>query len=222
MGKVCVVFSCAHTRPEVSNERFDWLGRFLYDLKPDMVFDLGDGADMASLNSYDKGKPQAIVAQNYEADINAYNDSQERLRYQFRHHRKGKPTWIGFEGNHEHRIQTAISNDPRLEGPKYGISFGHLQTNRWFDEYHRYKNAAPAIATYDGIDYAHYFTPGNSGRAIAGTHHAYSLLQHRSTSSTCGHSHLRHLAFKDGVRSRGLIGAVVGCFKGADLSLIHI
>ena len=218
MSKTVVVFSCAHASPDAGNERFDWLGKFIYDLKPNMVIDLGDGADMSSLNSYDKGKPQAIVAQNYEADINVYNDSQERLRHQFRYHRKGKPMWVGFEGNHEHRIQTAISHDPRLEGSKYGISFSHLQTNRWFDEYHSYKNSAPSIANYDGVDYAHYFAPGNSGRAAAGTHHAYGLLNARNVSSTCGHSHIRNIAFKDGARSPGLISTVVGCYKGKEES----
>tara|TARA_R110000850_G_scaffold59698_4_gene137702 strand:- start:157 stop:930 length:774 start_codon:yes stop_codon:yes gene_type:complete len=218
MSKTVVVFSCAHASPDAGNERFDWLGKFIYDLKPNMVIDLGDGADMSSLNSYDKGKPQAIVAQNYEADINVYNDSQERLRHQFRYHRKGKPMWVGFEGNHEHRIQTAISHDPRLEGSKYGISFSHLQTNRWFDEYHPYKNSAPSIANYDGVDYAHYFAPGNSGRAAAGTHHAYGLLNARNVSSTCGHSHIRNIAFKDGARSPGLISTVVGCYKGKEES----
>jgi len=217
-SKVTLVFSCAHADPSASNERFDWLGKFIYDLKPDMVIDLGDGADMRSLNMYDKGKPTAIIAQNYEADIDVYNDSQERLRHQYRYHRKGKPTWIGFEGNHEHRIETALSSDPRLEGSKYGISFSHLQTDKYFNEYHRYANSAPAIANYDGVDYAHYFASGNSGRALSGIHHAYGLLQARNVSSTCGHSHLRSMYFKDGVRSSGIIASVVGCYKGKEES----
>ena len=64
MTKDILVFSCAHTAPEVSNERFDWLGHYIADVKPDMVIDLGDGADMCSLNSFDS-TPQAIVMQNY-------------------------------------------------------------------------------------------------------------------------------------------------------------
>ena len=82
--RTVVVFSCAHSDPGVNNERFDWLGRFLYDLKPDMVIDLGDGADLRSLNTYDTRYPQAIVSQNYEKDIDTYNDAQERLRHPFK------------------------------------------------------------------------------------------------------------------------------------------
>ena len=86
MGKTAVVWSCAHASPEVSNERFDWLGGLIYDVKPDYCVDLGDGADMKSLNSYDTRKPEAVVSQNYERDIDSYNESQELLRYRFKQH----------------------------------------------------------------------------------------------------------------------------------------
>lgn len=218
MGKTAVVFTCAHADPSVDNKRFELLGKFLYDLKPDYVVDLGDGADMRSLNSYDERYPRAIVTQNYEEDINCYNDAQEKIRHPFRFHKRKKPFFIGFEGNHEYRIKKAIAHDPRLEGQKYGISFSHLQTDKYFDEYHEYSNGAPSVADYDGVSYAHYFASGNYGRAISGIHHAYSLLQHRSHSSTCGHSHMRSLYFKDGSHPSGIIGLVAGCFKGSEES----
>ena len=216
MSRTTVVLTCSHVTPEVSNERFDWLAKFLYDLKPDMVIDLGDGADMKSLNSYDTRYPQQIVNQSYEADIESYNEAQDKLRHPFRHHKRKRPFWVGLEGNHEHRIKTALAHDPRLEGAKHGISFSHLQTDKWFDEYHEYKNSAPAIADYDGVSYAHYFSSGNFGTATSGLHHAYTLLQNRNHSSTCGHSHKRSIYFKDGAHPTGIIGLVAGCFKGAE------
>ena len=48
MPKDILVFSCAHTDPSVGNERFDWLGQYIADVKPDVVVDLGDGADMVA------------------------------------------------------------------------------------------------------------------------------------------------------------------------------
>lgn len=210
-AKDIVVFSCAHSDPEHSNIRFDWLGQYLYDTRPDMVIDLGDGADMKSLNSYDSRYPQALVAKNYERDINVYNDSQERLRQPFKKNRKKKPTWIGFEGNHENRIKKYLSEHPSMEGSKHGVSFGHLQTSKWFDEYHEYKNSGPAIARYNGVDFAHFFSSGNFGSATSGLHHAYTVINNRHNSSVCGHSHKRNVYFKDGADS---IGMVVGCYKG--------
>ena len=217
-GKTVVVFSCAHTAPSVPNTRFDWLGSFLYDLKPDMVIDLGDGADMRSLNTYDERYPKEIVSQNYERDINSYNDAQERLRFKFRQSKKKRPFWVGFEGNHEHRIKKAIAHNPRIEGENYGVSFSHLQTDHWFDEYHEYENSAPAIADYDGVSYAHFIGSGNYGTAISGLHHAYSLIQHRNHSTTVGHSHKRSIYFKDSAHPFPVLGLVVGCFKGAEES----
>tara|TARA_R100000951_G_scaffold108976_1_gene105649 strand:+ start:25954 stop:26730 length:777 start_codon:yes stop_codon:yes gene_type:complete len=214
MSKDILVFSCAHTDPSVGNERFDWLGNFIADLKPDIVVDLGDGADMASLNSYDTRYPKAVVMQNYGDDINHYNDAQERLRHPYKRLKKKKLKWVGFEGNHEHRIKKAISEDPRSEdrtGQGYGVSFKHLQTDYWFDEYHEYENAGPGIANYCGVDFAHYFSSGNYGSATSGIHHAYSVINNRHNSSICGHSHKRDVYFKD---NAGSIGLVVGCYKG--------
>ena len=127
-NKTAVILTCGHADPSVENDRFSWLGEFLYDIKPDYVVDLGDGADMRSLNSFDTRYPEAIVSQSYEKDIEAYNDSMERLRWKFRHHKRKRPYFIGFEGNHENRLKKAIAHDPRLEGAKFGISFKHLQT----------------------------------------------------------------------------------------------
>ncbi len=210
-SKDILVFSCAHADPSYSNDRATWLGKYLYDTKPDMVIDLGDGADMKSLNSYDSRYPQALVAQNYEKDIDSYNDFQERLREPFKKNKKKKPEWIGFEGNHENRIKKYLAEHPRMEGQKHGVSFGHLQTKAWFDEYHEYEHGGPSIARYNGTDFAHFFSSGNFGTATSGIHHAYTVINNRHNSSVCGHSHKRDVYFKDGA---GSIGMVVGCFKG--------
>ncbi len=216
VGSTAVVFSCGHTDPDVSNERFDWLGELIYDVRPDYVIDLGDGADMRSLNSYDTRYPEAIVSQSYQDDIEHYNEAMSRLREKPSVRKYKRPFWVGFEGNHENRIKTAVKHDPRVEGERYGVSFKHLQTDHWFDEYHEYTNSAPTIHNYDGVDYAHYVGAGNFGRAISGVHHAYGLLQKRYRSCTVGHSHKRDLYFKDDVGSNGAIGAVIGCYKGAE------
>ena len=218
MGKTAVVYSCSHADPSVSNERFDWLGEFLYDIRPDYVVDLGDGADMKSLNSYDTRYPQAIVSQSYEKDIKVYNDSMERIRRPFKKAKRKRPKFFGFEGNHEHRIKKAIQHDPRLEGSNYGISFGHLQTDYWFDEYHEYNNSAPALADYDGILYGHYVSSGNYGSAMATKHHGYSLVEKLACSATVGHSHKFNYYHKADARPSPLNGLVVGCFKGAEES----
>lgn len=213
MPKTAIVFSCAHSDPSTSNERFDWLGELIYEVNPNYVIDLGDGADMRSLNTFDGRYPEAIVSQSYQSDIEHYNEAMDRLRRKPSTRKYKRSAWFGFEGNHENRIKKALKHDPRVEGEKYGVSFKHLQTDHWFDEYHEYHNSAPAIADYDGVSYAHFFSSGNYGTAMSGLHHANSMLAHRYKSSTCGHSHKRDVKFKD---AAGAIGMVVGCFKGAE------
>lgn len=216
MAKTAIVFSCAHADPSTSNERFDWLGELIYDINPNYIVDLGDGADMRSLNTFDTRYPQKVVSQSYEKDIETYNEAMDRMRIPSRARKYKRPSWFGFEGNHEYRIKKAIEHDPRTEGQRYGLSFSHLQTDYWFDEYHEYKNGAPSIADYDGVSYAHFFSSGNFGSAMSGLHHANSLLSNRNHSSTCGHSHKRDLKFKDGAHPNGIIGLVAGCYKGSD------
>jgi hypothetical protein len=216
MGKTAVVWTCSHADAGVSNERFSWLGDLIEDIKPDYCIDLGDGADMRSLNSYDTRYPQALVAQSYQADIESYNEAQDRIWGRYSLKKKKRPFRIGLCGNHEERINKAIAIDPRIEGDKFGISFSHLQTDHWFDEYYPYKNGGPDIVVVDGVSYTHFFSSGNYGTAMSGLHHAYGLVQARHSSSVCGHSHKRSLYFKDDAYPHPSIGLVAGCFKGKD------
>ena len=188
----------------------------MYDLKPDYVVDLGDGADMRSLNTFDTRYPEAIVSQSYEADIEHYNDAQERIRWKFRHHRRKRPAYIGFEGNHENRIKKAIKHDPqdlKARSTAYLLTIYRRTDGSTSTTSMNY--SAPAIADYDGVSYAHFFSSGNFGSAMSGMHHANALLAHRHHSSTCGHSHKRDLKFKDASHPNGVIGLVAGCYKGA-------
>lgn len=216
MTKTAVVWTCAHADPNTSNERFSWLGDLIEDIKPDYVVDLGDGADIRSLNTYDTRYPQSIVAQNYEKDIESYNDSMSRLWDRYKLSKRKRPFRIGFEGNHENRIKKALAHDPRLEGQKYGISFGHLQTDHWFDEYHEYTNSAPALVDYDGVVYGHYVASGNFGSALSTKHHGYSLTEKLACSVTVGHSHKFSYHYKGDAKPQPIHGLVAGCFKGKD------
>jgi len=214
LSKTAIIWTCAHATPEYGNERFDWLGNLIHDIRPDYTVDLGDGADMKSLNSYDTRYPQALVSQSYQRDIEHYNEAMDRIWSRFRVSKRKRPFRFGLEGNHENRIKKAIAHDPRIEGDKYGVSFSHLNTDMWFDEYHEYANSAPAIFDVDRVSYSHYFSSGNYGTATSGTHHAYTILQNRNHSSTCGHSHKRSVYFKDDAHPSGIVGLVAGCFKG--------
>lgn len=213
MSKTAIVFTCAHSDPRSSNARADLLGNLIYDVRPDYVVDLGDTADLSSLSSHDTSKPSTLVLSNYERDIDHYNDFQERMRHRVKKNKVKRPAYFGHEGNHENRIKRALDNDPRLQGNRLGVSFKHLQTSKWYDEYHEYSNSGPSISEYDGVHYAHFVSSGNYGSAMSSIHHGYNLVQKLHKSTTVGHSHKRSLYFND---HAGSIGLVAGCFKGRD------
>lgn len=198
-----------HAKPSEDLSRFDLLNKFIKDLKPDVVINIGDAADMFSLNSFDKGKGSFHGA-SYEADINCAVESFDRtfLRAPSSVHK------VFCVGNHEHRITRAIEQAPEMQGDKFGISMGHLQLGSYFDEVVEYEGAAPGTIDIDGVVYAHYLTAGAMGRPISGDNHGRALLLKGHQSATVGHSHF--LDYSTHVTSSGkrLHGLVCGSFKG--------
>jgi hypothetical protein len=199
----------SHAHPDFSNKRFDWLGKLILDLKPDVVIQIGDLADMPSLCSYDKGK-KGFSGQRYHRDIDAANDALDRILHPTRQAKKKLPRLIALEGSHEKRIKTAISLDEvQLDGTisPYDIQF---KEQGW--EYVEYRGTTPGVTEVDGVAYAHYFTSGVMGRAIGGVSPAYQLLQKQYRSCTQGHIHVSDWCVRTDAIGRHIMGCVVGCY----------
>ena len=189
MSKTHLILPDSHSHPDYSNERYDYIGKLILDLKPDVLVNIGDTADMASLSAYDKGKA-SFHGRNYEKDIVAHLDAQERMFSPIVKAKKKRPYSVILEGNHEHRIKRVLDFEPHLEGIKYGISFKDLEFDRYYSDVVEYSGGNPGEITIDGCTYAHYFVSGISGRPLQSVHHAQALTMKRFNSSTCGHSHL--------------------------------
>lgn len=99
MSKTVLVLPDQHAHPDFNNDRADWAGQLLADLKPDVLVNIGDAADMASLSNFDKGKASFISA-NYQKDIEAHLDFQERLFDPIRKSKRKQPYKVFLEGNH--------------------------------------------------------------------------------------------------------------------------
>ncbi len=71
-----------------------------------------------------------------------------------------RPTYYLNEGNHEHRIHTALDLDNTLVG---ALSYGDLQFDKYWDRVCWYSGATPGVLTLPGtgIIASHYFTQGN-------------------------------------------------------------
>ena len=197
-----------HAHPDFSNKRYELLGKLIVDIKPDKVICLGDFADMPSLCFYDKGTA-GFEGRRYKDDVLSTIDAQEKMMMPIRKAKKRKPKMYMLEGNHEHRINRAISTDAtKLDGV---ISLDDLRYKKFGWEFIPYRGSTPGIKVIDGIAYAHYHTSGVMGRAISGEHPAYSLLNKQYQSCTSGHLHTLDYATRtraDGKRIQGLMAGV--------------
>lgn len=191
MSKVHLVIPDSHAHPDHNNDRYDLLGQLVAELRPDVIIDIGDFWDMASLCAYDKGK-RGFENRRYSLDISAGIDAQDRLLAPLKKLRRKAPRKIRCLGNHEHRINRVLETDPVLDGT---IGLRDLQSKEYgFEEYPFLE-----IVEIDGIQYSHYFASGVMGRPIGGVNLGSAILSKQLNSATQGHSHL----FDHAVRVRG-------------------
>ena len=201
-----------HAHPDHNNERADLLANLIIDLKPDVVVNIGDAADMPSLSSYDKGK-RSFHGRTYRADIDAHLDFQDRLWSPVYRRKRKLPRTYFFVGNHEQRIEKALDLSPELTG---SIGMEDLELREWYDTIVPYEGGTPGTLSIDGVRYAHYFVSGLMGRPIGGEHPAYSLLTKGFGSATCGHSHLFDHSVRTSVDGKKIHGCTAGVFQDYD------
>lgn len=197
-----------HAHPKHNNNRADWLGQLILDLRPDVVVNMGDQWDMPSLSAYDKGK-RDFQGRTYAADINAGLDFSERLFAPIRHAKKRQPRKVYIEGNHDNRIERALDLSPELVGT---VSIGDLDLKRDYDDIVRYQGNTPGTIAIDGVNYAHFFVSGIMGRPLGGEHPAYSLVSKQFISCTAAHSHVLDYCVRADANGVPRMGLVAGCF----------
>jgi len=215
MGKEYLVCPDIHAHPDHNNDRADWLGQFIKDRKPDVVVNMGDQWDLPSLSSFDKGKASFNGA-NYEKDINAGLDFQDRMWHPMQQSKKKQPRRVFLEGNHCHRIHKVLEYEPHLAGDRYGISYKNLQLDHYYHDVVMYEGGTPGIINLDGISFAHFMVSGLMGRPIGGEHHASSLLQKNYSSCIVGHSHTADFAIRSGSSGKTIMGLVCGVYQDFD------
>lgn len=208
MSKVYLIVPDQHSTPEETNERADYLSNLTIDLRPDVVVNLGDAIDLASLSSYDKGK-RSFQGKSYKNDLNSHLDFQERWWEPVRRTKKKLPYRVVLEGNHENRIERALDLSPELVGT---IGFKDFQFDDYYDEVVRYKGGTPGAIELDGILFAHYFITGISGRPIGGEHSAFNHGIKVGQSTVSGHSHLLDYNTRTNISGRTLNNLVAGNF----------
>lgn len=207
-GRKILVIGDAHARPDQDNTRFDALGRFIVDKRPDVVVSIGDWADMPSLCHYDKGQ-RAAEGRRYQDDVYtslyALESTMRPVRDAYRRSKKKLPEFYITLGNHENRCDRAANAQPELYGKLSSNDLGFKEQG-W--------KVVPFLQpiVLEGICFQHYLPSGPMGRPTAGVNHARTLIMKAMMSTVVGHSHLRD--FYETTRADGtkMFGLVVGCY----------
>jgi hypothetical protein len=198
-----------HAHPEYSNTRFDLVGKLIADVKPDVVIEMGDLGDMASLSPYDKGK-KGYERNSYHRDVEVTVDAHERILFPMRKLKRKMPRLVKLWGNHEQRVNKAIELDHVLLEEVISPKDFQFEDNRW--EVVPYTGSTPGIIIVDGIAYSHYFTSGVMGRPISGVHPAYQLLHKQYQSCVQGHTHTMDMCVRTKADGTYIMGIVAGVF----------
>lgn len=150
-------------KPGAPTDHLDWIGYAIKDYDPDVVVHLGDHWDFESLSQWSGPGSIELEGLRYEDDLIAGNKALERL-----HQAMG--TWKGrkiiLRGNHEHRLERAISANPKWAG---AVGFHQFVDRSLGWEVVDYFCGSPQATYVDGVAYAHYFANPNTGKPIGGT-----------------------------------------------------
>lgn len=205
-----LVIPDCQVKPGIALDHLAWLGEYILKMKPDVIVQIGDFADMPSLCSYDEGK-KSFEGRRYKADVAAVQKGMSLLlgplhNLKLCRQQKYKPRLVLTLGNHEDRITRAIEAEPKLEGV---LDLADLRYKKWGWEV--YPFLQPVMI--DGIVYNHYFPTGQMGHPC-GT--ARSILNKYHMSCFAGHMQGRDIAYARKADGSTITAIIAGSFYQHD------
>jgi hypothetical protein len=221
MSKRILVIPDSQVRPGDSYDFLSWIGQYAVDIQPDIIVHLGDFADMPSLSSHDKAGSKSMEGQRYKADIKSVHEGMTALLAPIKEHQaflkknhrpRWKPRMVMLGGNHEHRINRAIHNDPKLDGL---ISLDDLKYKEFGWE------TVPFLQpiNIEGVMFCHYFVSGVMGNPCTT---ARSILTKHHQSCIAGHQQGRDIAFGKRADGSEMTAMIVGsCYEHDEHYLNH-
>lgn len=206
-----LVIPDSHASPQSSNERFEALGNFIVERRPDAICNIGDMVDLSTLSSFDKGTRQAWN-RTYKDDCEAGKDAQRKLfkpmeRYNNTMGKKKKARYNPYTfhtlGNHcAGRYDKFLSTNPEFEG---AIGIADLEYGRWWNDVIPYLQPF----SYSGISFSHFFYLKSSRYPISSCR---ILIKAFHTPAIFGHTHSLDFALDYGINGRRIGAVNVGCF----------
>ncbi len=188
-----LVIGDAHVDDEQDLSRFDALGNYILDKKPEYVVIIGDFLSFNCLSAWDRDKRKLMENRRYSSEIEAGNEALNRMAMPLQEWRKRRkqsysPSVIYLEGNHEDRLTRYLQGDPTFDGQVGVVKDLYLEERGI--EYVPFKENF----NIDGVSFTH-IPISSSGRPISNPTCAQKALRLYHNSVVFGHTHtLDHCA----------------------------
>ena len=192
-------------REGVDTDHLIAAGQYIAEHRPDVIVCIGDFADMASLSIYDKPGSKHSEGLRYVDDISASKEAMGLFLSSFEDIKGYNPRLVMTLGNHEQRIERAISANPKhFEGV---ISMDDLCYEGFGWEVYDFLD----IVNINGVNFSHYFINPNSlmKNVIGGN--CDTKLKNLGFSFVAGHQQI----LQQGIMYRADGSAIQGLVAGA-------
>lgn len=183
-GKITkVVFvTDSHDSPEIPQDRFTWIGKFIADSNPDYFV---HGGDFATINSVSRFDSFGTITGNERSQLQAEIDSLKRavdLLCEPLEKSNCKAKRIITFGNHDERLWLHENQHPELEGMLWS------QIENAFGEKDFITRAYKTWQFIEGVGFTH--APINAaGKPYAAKHPENSIANDAAFSVCYGHTH---------------------------------
>jgi hypothetical protein len=198
--KTILIVADTQCKSEEDLEYMLWIGHYIAEKQPDVIIHIGDHYDFPSLSSYDKGKSSA-EGKRLIKDIEAGNIGFEYLNMSMRKHKNYNPRKIFCLGNHEHRLDRYIDDNPELIGT-LGTDLLPFEKYGW--EVHPFLKPVEV----NGIFFVHYLANPMNGKPYGGN--AMNILKTVGRSFVVGHKQVLDVAIRPTIDGKQQIGIVNG------------
>lgn len=203
MTKTHLFIPDTQCKPGAPQDHLRWAGRYILERKPDVIVHGGDGWDMESLSSWDRGKFQ-FEGRRYHADVQSGNTGLRLIdEPTVDANRKRKvpydPDKYYLLGNHEDRIRRFLEEHPEF----IGLVGEDLEFRDW--------NVIPFLTPLevDGVSYCHYWPNPMTGKPLGGQ--AATRLKTLGHTYVQGHQQSLDFAVRF-VKGRKQVGITAGAF----------
>ena len=186
-----LLLSDAHVEPEQDLTRFDALGEYICQERPDHIIDLGDFLSLSSISHWDMSKKLKMEGERYKRDVDIAKEAYDRLfrplekvqatcrQYKTKMYR---PTFDKMDGNHEGWVDKYLEQNPSMHGyidlaKDLGLTARGIQPYAYKERLFRH-----------GINYMHAPLAGND-LPISGLHIPYKALTRFNNHIAFGHYH---------------------------------